>query len=162
MKAHRGGRPSILGAWNMAIALLADPVNPIPQERRDALMRAGHVGLEDLAKSPTPDLESWRDITDLLNWIAAALELGLIEDPDGIIQRGNDALVECHDLRKKHGKLRLSPNGLADLAALMVQFDALINAVSARVYWSVTKRAGVRCRAIWTGKRKAGDVVVTL
>ena len=162
MRRHQGGRPTILGVWSMAVALLADTTNPIPQERRDALMRAGHCGLEDLAKSPTPDLESWRDITDLLNWMTAARELGLISDPDDVIQRGNDALVECHDLRKKHGKLRLSPNGLADLAALMGQFDALINAVSARVYWSVTKRAGVRCRAIWAGKRKAGDVVVTM
>ena len=162
MKNHGGGRPTILGVWSMATALLADPVNPLPQSRRDALSRAGHVGLEDLSKSPEPGLESWRDLTDLLNWMTAARELGLISDPDDVIQRGNDALVECHDLRKKHGKLRLSPNGLADLAALMEQFDALINEVSARVYWSVVRRAGVRCRDIWTGKRKAGDVVVTL
>lgn len=162
MKQHRGGRPTILGTWNMAIALLADSVNPLPKERRDALSRAGHVGLEDLAKSPEPGRESWRDLTDLLNWMTAARELGLIEDPDDVIQRANDALVECHDLHAKHGKLRLSPQGLADLATLMTQFDVLINEVSARIYWSVTKRAGVRCRAIWAGKRKAGDVVVTI
>jgi len=162
MKKHQGGRPSILGAWSMAIALLADPANPLPEAQRVALSRRGHCGLEDLAKSATPELESWRDITDLLNWMAAALELGMIEDPDAIIQRGNDALVEAHGLLKKHGKLRLGPQGLADLAAMLAQFDELINAVSARMYWSITRRAGKRCRDIWTGKRKAGDVVVTL
>jgi hypothetical protein len=146
----------------MAVALLADPANPLPQERRDALSRAGHVGLEDLAKSAEPNRESWRDLTDLLNWMTAARELGLIDDPDDVIQRGNDALVECADLHKKHGKLRLSAQGMADLATLMAQFDALIGQVSARLYWSITKRAGVRCRDIWTGKRKAGDVVVSL
>lgn len=155
--------PSALyGVWSMATALLADPVQPIAASRRSQMAAILLSALEDMAKAPTPMLESWRDLTDAANFLQSALELGLVEDPQEAVAHAKLALIEAFRFHEAHGHLRMTAAGLSSMRNAVEQFDDLIGAMSQRAFWSVVKRSEKRIGAIYAGRAKPGDVVMAL
>lgn len=162
MNARARPCATALGLWSMATALLADANNPLPHPQRTAMLVRMHSGLEDIAKAAEPSINSWRDLADATNWLQSCLELGWVEDNNRAIDAAKAALLDAKQNYDRHGKLRMNAQSLSAMRNMLEQFQELTGALSAREYWSAVKRTDARVRAIWTGKRRPGDVVVSL
>lgn len=152
---------TMFGKWSMAVSLMSDTKSALPAMRREMMLGRLRSGLEDMAKSETPDLDSWRDLSDAMNWLQSCLELGWIEDPGQTIGHAKMALMDGHSHAIK-GKLRVSGPSLQALRAMVEQFGEVLAAVSERSYWVAVREAEKRISKIWRGQRKPGDVVVSL
>ena len=97
-----------------------------------------------------------------MNLMQSLKELGFIEDHDGVIYDVKAALLEAFDHHVKHGKLRMRATSLDNSRTLVVNAGDLLDAISARIYWSAVRRTEKRIQRIWDGHKKSGDVVVSL
>jgi len=68
-------RGDIHGPWVGIIALTAPVDRPIIQAERDRLSLRLRSGLEDISKGANPEVGSWRDLTDCLNFLQSANNL---------------------------------------------------------------------------------------
>ena len=164
MKPHRHQNKNLTlcGNYSLVIALMASKTEPLPVAEQRRMTGRLLVGLEDMAKSANPGLDSWRDLADCMNWLESAVEMGWVDDADGAVEAAKAALLDGHSNANKHGKLRMSGPSLVGMRNMVEQFGELLQVMTARNYWTVVGTGEKRVSAIWRGKKKAGDVVVTL
>lgn len=159
---HQNKTLTLCGQYSLVIAMMASKTDPLPKADRDRMVNRLLAGLEDIAKCTTPNLNSWRDLADCMNWLQSAVELGWASDPDGAIEASKAALLDGHKNATGKGKLRMSGPSLMSMRNMVEQFRDLLEVMTARNYWTVVGTGDRRISAIWRGKKKAGDVVVSL
>ena len=159
---HQNKSLTLFGNYSLVIALMASKTEPLPLADRNRMNARLQRALEDIAKSPNPSLDGWRDLADCMNWLQSAVELGWVEDPQNAVEAAKLALLDGHTNHNKHGKLRMSGPSMVNMRNMVEQFSDLLEAMTARNYWTVVGTGEKRVSAIWRGKKKAGDVVVTL
>lgn len=164
MKPHRHQNQTLdlCGRYSLVTAMMASPTEPLAKADRDRMVNRLLAGLEDIAKCSTPHLNSWRDLADCMNWLQSAVELKWTVDPDGAIESAKHALLDGHKNATGQGKLRMSGQSLLDMRNMIEQFRDLLEVMTARNYWTVVGTGQQRVSKIWRGKKKAGDVVVSL
>lgn len=159
---NRGQCPDIFGPWVGILALTASKTEPHSKAERDRIHTRIHSGLENIATGATPHRESWRDLTDAMNFLQSAVEKGWAVDEDGAISAAKAALEEGAANFAKHGKVRMSAPSLGSMRNLLEQFDATVDSISANSYWKLVAHTRNRVNRILHGARRHGDVVVSL
>jgi len=164
MKPHRhqNKNMTLCGSYSLVNTLMASKTEPLPKADRERMVNRLLAGLEDIAKCSMPNLNSWRDLADCMNWLQSAVELEWTVDPDGAIQAAKAALLDGHKNALGKGKLRMSGPSLMSMRNMVDQFSDLLGVMTARNYWTVVGTGEKRVSAIWRGKKKVGDVVVSL
>ena len=164
MKPHRHQNQTLdlCGKYSLVTAMMASTTEPLPKADRDRMVNRLLAGLEDIAKCATPSLNSWRDLADCMNWLQSAVELEWTVDPDEAIAAAKAALLDGHKNAIGKGKLRMSGPSMVGMRNMIEQFRDLLNVMTARNYWTVVGTGQQRVSKIWRGKKKAGDVVVSL
>lgn len=155
--------PAIYGAWVGIVALTASETDPIPLRQHDAMLQRCEAAFTDLATSETPSVASWRDLTDVINFLQSLIELEWANDDGGWIEAGKHALMQGHAAYYAGGKVRLTGPSISALRSCIEQYDELTRAIAARSYWRVVKHTIDRIRGLLEGgSKKRGDIVIQL
>lgn len=154
--------PDIFGAWIPVLALTASKTTGLEQAKRDAIVARLERAYTDLATAPEPTRASWRDLADAMNFLQTLIELEWGQDPDGAIDDIKEALCTAARNLDRTGKMRLDGPSLAKLRDCIDQLAGLINQLSAHSYWQAVHSTQNRINQILRGKRRAGDVVITV
>lgn len=163
-QAVLGSAEDIFGPWTPMGALLASKTEPIDSSRRTVMNAHLSAALENLRTAPHPTLESWRDLSDMLNFLQSLSELGWAEDGASIevINETMAALEQASIAYTTHGKLRLTASSLCQLQDSLEQFKEITVQLSAHSYWLAVKATRTRVFKILRGAKRPGDVVVAL
>lgn len=153
-------RGDIHGSWVGIIALTASHDRPILEAERNRLSFRLRLGLENIRAGANPEIGSWRDLTDCMNFLQSAVEMGMARDEGLAIDAAKAALLEAEANCRKHGKIRMSGLALENMRNLLDQYEDIIAAVSARDYWRIVKHTQRRTTDIVRRGPKQGDTVV--
>jgi hypothetical protein len=154
--------PDIFGAWVPLLALTASKTLPIEQAKREIIFARLERAYTDLASAPEPTRASWRDLADAMNFLQTLVELGWGEDPQGAIEDIKGALFTAAKNLERTGKLRLDGTNLARLRDCIDHLAELLPQLSAHSYWVAVSHTKSRISKLLRGKRRAGDVVITV
>lgn len=70
----------IFGTWVPLVALMASKTKPLPLTRHDPMIERLERAYGDMATASTPSVQSWRDLTDMQNFLQSLVEMGWAED----------------------------------------------------------------------------------
>jgi hypothetical protein len=151
-----------LGVWSSFRALLAPTDKPMPLRDRDRILTRIERGYAGLQADAEPSLTAWRDMTDVVNFLQSLLELGWVTDEGQHIEGGKGALKQAADALEHHGKIRLTGQSIRDLREVLDRFTEILEALDERSYWAAVRHTAVRVLALQRGRKKPGDIVVSL
>lgn len=142
--------------------MFSSPTDPLPRAYREVLVGNMREGLRAIAVDANPTEDHWRYCSDAVNLLAVIIADGMAQDAGGLLKDAENALAECA-LRFRQGKsMRLSGPGLAAVKAMLDDFEACVDGLSARYMRDVSNRAD---KIIWEaqhGRPRAGAEVVAL
>lgn len=152
----------IFGRWVGITALLASKTEALAAGERVRIMARLHVALEEIAKGSNPSVLSWRDLTDAMNFLQSATELGWATDEEGAVSAAKAGLLTGYENVKKHGVVRMDGPGLAGMRNLLEQLQQVLDQISAHSYWQLVAHTQKRVLKVARGAARKGDTVVQL
>lgn len=138
----------------------ASPTEPLPQEWRTHQLTNMWDGLRDLEQHPNPDTSAWRVCSDAVNLMETLIELGEVEDAQGLLMDAITALAEAGKRHRAGGPLRLSGPGMQAVRAVLEDYAEVIAVLSARTMIRAHRKTEQRIHDILAGRRQPHDVEV--
>ena len=152
----------IFGTWVPLVALMASKTKPLPLTRHDPMIERLERAYGDMATARTPSVQSWRDLTDMHNFLQSLVEMGWAEDEGEHINDTKGALLQAAQAFEGNGKLRLTGPNLAQLRTCIDQFTDLTKELSEHSYWQTVSHVKRRIEKLRRGAKRKGDIVVSL
>jgi hypothetical protein len=134
----------------------------LPQREQDRVLTRLERSYASLQADAAPPIDAWRDMTDVVNFLQSLLELEWVTDEGGHIERGKMALHQASEALAHHGKLRLTGQSISALRECLDRFAEILQAMSERSYWQAVRHTNVRVFGLLRGRKKPGDIVVSL
>lgn len=77
--------------------LRADPVEPLPM--KDRINTVGKMGdsLKALKLDPSPSVEDWRRLSDMVNMVHTLVDMGEMVDAQALLSDACEAMVKAAD-----------------------------------------------------------------
>lgn len=141
--------------------LLASPTEPAP-EVHAARIASARLALEQLRTPETATVTAWSLCCMVGNVLETMLQQGLVQDPDGLLQDGFDALKRAAQATRAPGDpVTLSPADYPIVAGMVEDWAAVMVAAPARSIIRAFRATDRRIREIEAGKVKPHDFTVT-
>jgi hypothetical protein len=158
MKKHRRSTPT--STYNLMDELMASDKAPMPETHRLHQLTAMHQALRALEQEEQPNGNDWRCLSDCPNLMETLVEMGVVEDADGLIRDAVDALALAGKRHRDGGALRLDGRGLQAIRGVLRDYGSVLDAVPHRTMIRCHRKTEQRIREICAGKRRAHDVEV--
>lgn len=143
--------------------MLASPVNPMPVEDAAQRVAAALLHLERLATEPEPSVMDWRVCAMVGNFMEVLLELGIAQDPDGLLDDAFAELRAAAERNLRAGKtIRLTGTGLVKVRALIRDFGDILAEAPHRTMIRAFRETDKRVRSLDRGGARPTDYVVQL
>jgi len=147
-------------AYSLFDELMASATNPLPLKNRLHQLTKMQQALMELETAPAPSTNDWRVLSDAVNLMETLLEMGHIEDHDGLLI---DAITALAVAGKRHisGKpIRLDALGMNAVRAVLEDYTEVINTLPARTMIACHRLTEARLQEIISGKRRPHDVEI--
>jgi hypothetical protein len=155
MKKHQKKRQ-----YTMMDVLLASPTNQMPVAKQIYQLDLMRKGLNALEKSDSPTAEHWRCVSDAINLLETMLEMGLIEDTEGLLKDAVFAMGEAGARAMKGKAIRLSGKGIQACRAVLDDYAAVMKALPERTMIKAYMKTEKRISDIVAGRSRVHDVAV--
>jgi len=140
----------------------ASATHPMPEATRQSWLTRILLALNNIEVGDKPGVEDWRILSDAVNLTETMIDAGLVEDADGIKERGLGEMAVA-GARYLEGKpMRLSGEGIQVMRALVQDVGDVMAQMPHRDMVKVHIATERRMAEIVRGKRRPGDVVVAL
>lgn len=140
--------------------MLASPTEPMPAADAATRVAVARLHLERLQTMPSPGVMDWRVCAMVGNVIEVMIEFDLAQDPDGLLQDAQAALLEASERALTKGApLRFTGRGLTAVTWLVDAFEALLAEAPHRTMVRVFRETDKRMRALSQGRRRPGDYI---
>ena len=146
--------------YTLIHVMLADPVRPMPEPRRQFQLLRMWQGLASIEQGDAPNTDDWRVLSDAVNLLETLVIQGVANDDSGLIMDGITALALAGRRHVAGGQIRLDGPGMAAVRAALEDYAALLEALPERVIVRCHRDTEIRIRAILAGKRQSHDVEV--
>jgi hypothetical protein len=143
-------------------AATASATKPLSMGRHDTMIDRLEKAFTDLTTADAPRVESWRDLSDVNNFLLTLIELEWATDEGGHINETRTAMVQAFEAYQRRGKLRLTGPSIVALRESLDQFIELTKQISARSYWHAVKHTRTRVLRASRGAVRKDDVVIKL
>jgi len=152
--------------------LTASPTEPLPAEYRRHQLTRMYDGLAAMEKAPSPTTDDWRVVSDAVNlmetltvtnngwWMGCDGEPVQITDASGLLMDAVTALAMAGRRNLAGSVIRLDGAGIQAVRAVLEDYAALIDALSARVMIRCHRLTEKRLHELLDGKRKPHDVAI--
>lgn len=158
MKKRRQQRqPS---SYTLLHELQASPTQPLPEGYRRHQLTRMWGGLANIETAETPTADDWRVCSDAVNLMETLVAMGEVEDSSGLLQDAVTALANAGRRYFENGTIRLDAPGMLAVRAVLEDYAAVIDVLSARTMIRCHRLTEKWVRDIQNGKRRPNDVVV--
>jgi hypothetical protein len=114
--------------YSMIDVLMASPTEPFAPEGYEYQITRMRKGLNSLLNAPRPTVDDWNICCDALNIMETLVEMGVCQDPQGLIKDATAALEGAN----RRDPIRLDGPGIAALTALIEDYCEVIASAPAR------------------------------
>lgn len=141
--------------------MFADPVNPMSEEKRTYNLLRVYEGLDALDSMLHPEAHYWQSVADAVNMlITLTVDMGLAEDPDGLITTANKTLHDAWTRAQTIGCNTLTAGEITALRAVVAEYASLSEIIPERAMIRCHRMTEKRMQEILNGKRREGDIVI--
>jgi hypothetical protein len=117
-------------------------------------------GLAEITQGGQPTKGDWSLCCDAINMTEALMELGVVEDTQGLIEDAVAALSRSAERYLAGGQIRLDGPGLSAMRAVIEDYIELVGSLPARTIIRAHRRAERRLAEIRRGKRRDTDISI--
>lgn len=151
-----------MGHYSLWDELCADPVQPL--SIKDRLNTVGKMAdsLASLKLDPTPDVEDWRRLSDMVNMVHTLVDMGEMVDSQALLADVFEAMVKASDRYKADQPLRFDGPGVQAMDALFQDFSAAVSVLPARTMIRCHRLTVKRLQAVRKGQQKVSGRVVAI
>lgn len=140
--------------------LMASPTKPLPVVKQIYQLDNFREGLSNLERSPSPTSDDWRRVADPINMLESLVDLGYIDDSEGLLKDATKALAEAGLRSIDTGVIRLSGLGIQACRAVIDDYAQCMAQLPERVMVQAYINTEKRIMDIQAGKARANDVQV--
>ena len=141
-------------------ALFASPTEPMPKQLRESQLTRMYTGLASIERDATPTTDDWRILSDCVNLMESLVDMGYIQDEQGLIMDAINALGKAGSRNLKGHPIRLDAAGIVAVRGVLEDYAMCIESLPHRVMVECHRRTEKRIREILAGKKKPHDVEV--
>ena len=142
--------------------MMASPTEALPAEYRTHQLTKMYEGLAAMEKGEHPTTDDWRVVSDAINLMETlVVEMKVCEDASSLLMDAITALVMAGKRNLAGGAIRLDGAGIQAVRAVLEDYAALLDVLSARTMIRCHRLTEKRLHDLLDGKRKPHDVEVT-
>lgn len=143
--------------------LAASPTQPMPAPKRQHQLTRMWGGLASLETSSQPTVDDWRVCSDAVNLMETLVEMGQVQDPDGLVADCAKSLADAGVRFQQGQALRLDGAGIQALRAVLEDYAAVLEQLSHRTMVTCHRLTERRIFGIASGRSRPHDVrIVTI
>lgn len=147
--------------YSLLDEMAASPTQPLPEATRRHQLTRMWEGLRaiETAVNPTPD--DWRVCSDAVNLMETLVDMYIVEDNSGLLQDAIEALALSGKRHMTAGSsIRLDAKGIQAVRAVLEDYAAVIEQVSARTMIHCHRRTERQIREILMGRKRPHDIEI--
>jgi uncharacterized protein YyaL (SSP411 family) len=142
--------------------MMASPTEPLPVEYRTHQLTRMYEGLAAMEQGESPTTDDWRVVSDAVNLMETLIEaMKLCEDTSGLLMDAITAMAMAGKRNTAGGAIRLDGAGIHAVRAILEDYAALLDVLSARTMIRCHRLTEKRLHELLNGKRKPHDVEIT-
>lgn len=153
-------RPPPPRTYTMIDELAASPTDPLPAELRTHQLTRMWQGLAAIEQAPAPTKDDWRVVIDAVNLMETLIEIGALEDGQGLLQDAVAGMAMAGKRALQGGAIRLDGQGIRAVRAVLEDYAEATAVLPARVMVRAHRKTEARILDILTGRRRPHDVEV--
>jgi hypothetical protein len=138
--------------------LLANPVNPMPQFKRNHQLTRIWQGLHELETAANPTINDWTVVSDAINMMETLMVMGWVQDPDNMLVDAMEAMAEAGRRHQEGHALRLTGPGMQTIRGILEDYADALEQLSHRVMIVAHRNTEKRLHEILDGKVQPHDV----
>lgn len=138
--------------------LNADPVQPMPADKRTHQLTRMWGGLVALETAATPTVDDWRVCSDAVNLMETLVDMGEAQDPQGLVEDCVKALADAGRRYQSGQGLHLDGVGLRSLRHVLEDYAEALSELPHRTMVRCHRRTERRIFGIASGKKQPHDV----
>ena len=143
--------------------LNASPTQAMPAEKRLHQLTRMWGGLAALETSEQPSVDDWRVCSDAVNLMETLVDMGHVQDPDGLVADCAKALADAGQRFQRGQGLRLDGAGIRALRGVLEDYAAVLEQLPHRTMVACHRRTERRIFGIVSGRSRPHDVrIVTI
>jgi hypothetical protein len=146
--------------YTMMHELMASPTEPLPAERQAWQLGLMEGGLKEMVSGQSPSPSNWRRVADAINIMESLLELGYIEDENGLLKDALEAMAKAGTRYRDGNGLRLDGPGIIAVRGVLEDFAQVMAVLPARTMIKAHRHTEKRIMAMIHGKGLPTDVEV--
>lgn len=159
MKRRHHRRPA--PTYTLMHELTASPTEPLPEPKRRYQLERMYQGLHAMETAADPDVNDWRAVSDAVNFLEALVQLGALDDGQGLLQDAITAMAQAGQRHRAGKPLRLDGVGMQAVRAVLEDYATALEQLPAR---TVIRAVRITEKRIWDlldrGRAPAGTKVV--
>lgn len=162
-KRPKSRRSSVaqIDCFSMLDELLASPTDPAPEVHTNRIA-AARSAVVSMRSPETASITAWSLCCMVGNILETMIQLGLVADPDGLLQDGFDALKRATEaVRAPGAPVALPPADFPVVEAMVEDWAAVMVAMPARDIIRAFRATDRRIRDIEAGRLQPHDYTVT-
>lgn len=163
MKNRKSNKPHtkpFFRQYRLMDVLLASATQPMLKDKQDYQLKSMKDGLDAMERSDSPQPNDWRCVSDAINLLETALDMGIIDDSEGLLEDAVFAMGEAGARAMKGQTLRLSGPGIQACRGVLLDYAMVLAVLSERAMVNIHRATEKRIREIQQGKCQAHDVQV--
>jgi hypothetical protein len=161
MKRKNKPAPIRATTYTWMHALLASPIEAMPQEKRNFQLIRMWQALADIEQAPSPSVEDWRVVSDAVNLLETLVtDMKVCEDASGLLNDAVAALASAGRRYHQHGTIRLDAIGIQAVRAVLEDYAQALDALPHRTMVNCHMKTEIRIRGIYQGTKQPHDVEV--
>jgi uncharacterized protein YyaL (SSP411 family) len=147
--------------YSLIDEMTASPTEPLPEATRRHQLTRMWAGLASIEKAAAPTPEDWRVCSDAVNLMETLVDMYIVEDNSGLLQDAIEALALSGRRHLKGGaSIRLDAQGIQAVRAVLEDYAAVIEQVSARTMIHCHRRTERQIREILMGRKRPHDIEI--
>ena len=146
--------------YSLIQEMMASPTEPLPQAQRTHQLPVMWEGLVSLESGEKPSTNDWRVCSDAINLLETLIEMGLVEDRNGLLNEGVTEMAMARKRYRQGKPLRLSGTGIFAVRSLLEDYAEVINLLPARSMVRAHRLTEARLHDIIAGRKRPHDVEV--
>jgi len=147
--------------YSLLDEMAASPTQPLPEATRRHQLTRMWAGLASIETAVNPTSDDWRVCSDAVNLMETLVDMYVVEDNSRLLQDAIEALALSGKRHMTAGSsIRLDAKGIQTVRAVLEDYAAVIEQVSARTMIHCHRLTERRMREILMGKLRPHDIEI--
>ena len=130
-----------MSTYSVMDVLMASPTDPLPKFKQTTQLLKMYEAMCSLEKSPEPSNQDWDTVNNAVLLMEALRDMGVVQDPQGLLDDAIETLGEAGFKAMEGSKLRLTGPAIQTLRGVLHDYGEVMDALPARVMLAAHRKA---------------------